>query len=178
MISLLNTLSVLFVALSFSVTSTADHAQHKFYLSVSKLNYNQSEEVFQLVSRVFIDDLELALKTRYGVALGLDTEAEQKVLTQSTINRYLNSMLSLRLNDQEVALDFVGYTYEADQILLLVEFKRPDTSPIARVEFRNRLLTDVFDEQQNLVHFNVLNLKKSKVLSREQDTFEWDLSQR
>ncbi|MDA0608856.1 MAG: hypothetical protein O3C00_03050, partial [Bacteroidetes bacterium] len=112
----------------------------------------------------------------YGVDLGLDTEAEQKVLAQSTIDRYLNSMLSLRVNDQEVALDFIGYTYEADQVLLLVEFKRPDPSPIARVEFRNRLLTDVFDEQQNLVHLTVLNFKKSSVLSRELDTFTWELS--
>ena len=176
MTSLLHTLSVLFVALSFGVTGIVDHAEHKFYLSVSKLNYNQSEEAFQLVSRVFIDDLELALKTRYGVALGLDTEAEQKVLAQSFIDRYLNSMLSLRVNDQEVALDFIGYTYEADQVLLLVEFKRPDPSPIARVEFRNRLLTDVFDEQQNLVHLTVLKFKKSSVLSRELDTFIWELS--
>jgi len=176
MTSLMHTLWVYVVALSFSVASTANHAQHKFYLSVSKLNYNQSEEAFQLVTRVFIDDLELALKTRYGVALGLDTEAEQKVLAQSTIDRYLNSMLSLRVNGLEVALDFVGYTYEADQVLLLVEFKRPDTSPVARVEFRNRLLTDVFDEQQNLVHLNVLTFKKSRVLSRELDTFTWELS--
>ena len=176
MTSLLHTLSVLFVALSLSVTSIADHAEHKFYLSVSKLNYNQSEEAFQLVSRVFIDDLELALKTRYGVDLGLDTEAEQKVLAQSTIDRYLNSMLSLRVNDQEVALDFIGYTYEADQVLLLVEFKRPDPSPLARVEFRNRLLTDEIDGQQNQVDLTVLKFKKSSVLSTELDTFTWELS--
>lgn len=177
MIPFVQALAFLFLTLTFSSkTYTVEAFEHKFYLSVSKVNYSEEDKALQMVSRVFIDDLELALNKRYGVALALDTEAEQKALAQKTISRYLTRMLQLRVNNELVESQFIGYTYEADQILLLVEFKSITFSTSTNIEFQNRLLTDVFDEQQNLVHFTLPSFKKSVVLSRERDSFKWEFT--
>ncbi|MFM1807567.1 MAG: hypothetical protein RLZZ242_292 [Bacteroidota bacterium] len=165
-------LMISYNALTFAVS---DGKKHKFYLSVSKVNYNEKEQAFEMVSRVFIDDLELALSTRYGQSVGLDTEEEQVEVARTLITRYLNSMLELQVNDAAVPMEFIGYTYEADQIILLIAFKPSKLSGESRIDFRNRLLTDVFEEQQNLVHFSIQKQKKSEVLSREKDRFEWSM---
>jgi hypothetical protein len=182
MILFLQALAFLSLTLTFSGKTFPVEAieveaiEHKFYLSVSKVNYSVEDKALQMVSRVFIDDIELAINQRYGIVLALDTEAEQKSMTQQTISRYLSRMLQLRVNNELVESHLVGYTYEADQILLLVEFKDITFSTTTNMEFQNRLLTDVFEEQQNLVHFTLPNFKKSVVLSRERDSFKWDFS--
>lgn len=177
MIPFVQALAFLSLTLTFSgKTHTVEAIEHKFYLSVSKVNYSEEDKALQMVSRVFIDDLELAINQRYGIVLALDTEAEQKTLAQQTISRYLSRMLQLRVNNELIESRFIGYTYEADQILLLVEFKGITFSPPTNMEFQNRLLTDVFDEQQNLVHFTLPSFKKSVVLSRERDSFKWEFT--
>ena len=177
MIPFVQALGFLSLTLTFSVkTYPVETIEHKFYLSVSKVNYSEEDKALQMVSRVFIDDLELAINQRYGIALALDTEAEQKALAQQTISRYLSRMLQLRVNNELVESHFIGHTYEADQILLLVEFKGITFSTTTNMEFQNRLLTDVFDAQQNLVHFTLPSFKKSVVLSRERDSFKWEFS--
>jgi len=41
---------------------------HKFYLSVTQVNYSEKEHSLQMTSRIFIDDLNNLLLKRYGIA--------------------------------------------------------------------------------------------------------------
>lgn len=151
---------------------------HKFYLSVTKVNYNAEQQALQLVTRAFIDDIELAIQTRYGVALNLDTDQEQTLLANELLQRYIERMMRFSANETSYSPHFAGYTYEGDQIVLLTEFAGVNLSQDSDIAFENRLLTGLFDEQQNLTHFYVFGTKKSKVLSKEDPVFNWDLASR
>lgn len=151
---------------------------HKFYLSVTKVNYNAEQRALQLVTRAFIDDIELAIQTRYGVTLNLDTEQEQTSLANEFFQRYIKRMMGFNADETPYSPSFAGYTYEGDQIVLLIEFADVNLGEDSDITLENRLLTGLFDEQQNLVHFYVFGAKKSKVLSKEDPVFNWDLARR
>jgi hypothetical protein len=87
-------------------------------------------------------------------------------------------MLGFSANETSYSPHFAGYTYEGDQIVLLTEFAGVNLSQDSDIAFENRLLTGLFDEQQNLTHFYVFGTKKSKVLSKEDPVFNWDLASR
>jgi hypothetical protein len=149
---------------------------HKFYLSVTKVNYNAEQKALQLVTRAFIDDIELAIQTRYGVALNLDTEQERTLLVNGYFQHYIKRMMGFNADEISYSPNFAGYTYDGDQIVLLTEFAGVHLDKDSDVTFENRLLTGLFDEQQNLTHFYVFGEKKSKVLSKEDPVFKWDLA--
>ena len=77
------------------------------------------------------------------------------------------------MGEQPLAMNFVGYTYKNDQIVVLCEFKVPIELKNYQVKVINRLLTDAISEQQNLVHFRVGNKKQSEVFTKERDEFEF-----
>lgn len=151
---------------------------HKFYLSVTKVNYNADQQALQLVTRAFIDDIELAIKTRYGVALRLDTDEEQTSLANEFFQRYIERMMRFSADGSSYSPNFAGYTFEGDQIVLLIEFAGVTLDEDSVIAFENRLLTGLFDEQQNLMHFYFFGAKKSKVLSKEDPAFNWVLGSR
>ena len=49
---------------------------HKFYVSVTNINYAQNDGSFQITMRIFIDDLDDVLKERYSLNAQLNTENE------------------------------------------------------------------------------------------------------
>ena len=49
---------------------------HKFYVSVTNIQYSEEDNSLQITSRIFIDDLENVLEERYGVIMNLATEKE------------------------------------------------------------------------------------------------------
>ena len=57
------------VLLSFGVL-------HKFYVSVTQIDYNQSKGRIEISSRIFIDDLEKVLDKKYHQKLNLATRQE------------------------------------------------------------------------------------------------------
>ena len=48
--------------------------EHKFYLSVSEVNFNKEKATFEIIGRYFIDDVQEVLQMRYENNLSLDPE--------------------------------------------------------------------------------------------------------
>ena len=160
------------IIIFITLISGFNSSYHKFYLSVTQLQYEVEQSRITAISRLFIDDLETTLNARYEVdfALGTEDESEQ---TAYYISKYLDSKLQLSMGEQPLAMNFVGYTYQNDQIVVLCEFKVPIELKNYPVQVINRLLTDAISEQQNLVHFRVGNKKQSEVFTKERDEIEF-----
>ena len=139
---------------------------HKFYVSVTNVEYSQESQSLQIISRLFIDDMEQLLETRYGLDAGLGTE-EESPLADNQLERYFQSKFSVSVNGEEQAIEFLGKRYENDLVVFFLEVTDIPEASLQSVEIRNELLTDLFEEQKNLVHLKVLGEKKSWVLIRE-----------
>lgn len=144
-------------------------AVHKFYVSVTQVEYYNPDQAIQITSRVFVDDLEKALLERYDARLSLGTTGEGKD-ADAYINRYLKAKFAVRINGEPVEYTFLGKKVENDLLVLFVEVSNISLSDLTSVEIQNEILMDVYEEQKNIVHFRFGDLKKSYVLLREKST--------
>jgi hypothetical protein len=139
---------------------------HKFYVSVTNVEYAAEEESLQIISRIFIDDLENALQTRYDFRADLGTPEEANQ-ADAYIERYFNAKFSVWINGDKKDYTFLGKRYDNDLIVCYLEVTGLPGSELKSVGIQNEILTDIFEEQKNLVHLKVLGKKKSYVLIRE-----------
>lgn len=136
---------------------------HKFYLSVTNITYSEKDDALQITSRVFIDDLEDLLKERYDINGNLATDIESE-LVDEYLEKYLRAKFVIEINDEIKPFDFVGRKYDADVIIFYLEVPKVDFPSITSIQVQNKVLTDLYDEQQNIVHFKINGKKKSFVL--------------
>lgn len=141
-------------------------AVHKFYVSVTNIKYSEKDKTLQITSRVFIDDFDLLLKERYGVLTNLATKTEAKD-AEEYIQKYINTKFRISINEKDVPVTYIGREYDNDIIVLYLEVEDVVFKKLKSIEVENGMLTDLFDEQKNLVHFKFNEVKKSFVLIKE-----------
>ena len=139
---------------------------HKFYVSVTNIKYSEKDKALQITTRIFIDDFENVLKERYELDTYLATDKESDVADEY-IEKYLRAKFAIRINDTDKSFDFLGKEYENDVIICYLEVPEVDLGNKVSIEIQNEILTDLFDEQQNIVHFKIKGKKKSFVLMKE-----------
>ncbi|WP_339649637.1 DUF6702 family protein [uncultured Salegentibacter sp.] len=152
---------------SFFLLSGFKSGAHEFYLSVTEIEYNNEKQSLQIITRVFIDDFEDVLNERYGADLQLSEEAEEGAVAEN-ISKYLKQKLRLQVNGEELQLNYLGKEYDADQLILYIEVE--NLAPFNKIEVTNEILTDLFDDQKNVVHVKVNDKTKSLLLMRQQET--------
>ena len=106
------------------------------------------------------------LLERYDFKAELAT-ANEAANADDYIEKYLRTKLELRINGKTAAFEYIGKKYEDDLIICYIEVPKVVLSDHTSIEIQNELLTDLFDEQQNVVHFNINGRKKSFVLIKE-----------
>ncbi len=146
------------------ITSTLllmSFAIHKYYLSVTDITYNEEEASLQIITRLFYDDLEDALKERYDETIIVDATIDQKKL-DSYINKYLTRKMKIIVNEEEKMLTYLGKEYEDDYVVCYIEIT--EIPSIHSIQIENKILIDAFSEQKNMVHTSILGKKKSFLL--------------
>ncbi|MUH37690.1 hypothetical protein D9O36_17710 [Zobellia amurskyensis] len=138
-------------------------AAHKFYVSVTNVNYSEKDKALQITSRIFIDDLDKLLLERYNIKAQLATD-EEPPLADEYLEKYLRSKFVVEVNGSNASYDYIGKKYDADVVIFYIEIPNVDLATLKSVQIENEVLTDLFDEQQNVVHLKLGNDKKSFVL--------------
>lgn len=139
---------------------------HKFYVSVTNIVYSEEDKAFQVTSRVFIDDFDKLLKERYGVEAKLATPNESKI-AEEYVEKYFRTKFVVEIDGEAVPYTFLGKKYDNDVVICYLEIPNVNLSEVKQMSVQNEVLTDLFDEQQNVVHVKWKNNKKSFVLIRE-----------
>ena len=152
---------ILLVIPLFAFTS-----MHKFYVSVTNINYSEKDQALQITSRIFIDDMEQVLEERYGIKTGLATEQESKDAT-AYIEKYFKAKFALEINGEYANYTYLGKKYDDDMLVCYIEVPKVSLEQLKSIQIQNEILHDLFEEQQNLVHFKFKERKKSFVLIRE-----------
>src|SRR4051812_6126397 len=96
--------------------------KHPFYLSVTDLKYNARERALQGSVKLFINDLETALKKIHHQTIDLvnpkDTLKIQKLLFE-----YLNQRLKVTVNKEPKNYNLIGFEREQEAIWVYIEIK-------------------------------------------------------
>ena len=149
---------------AFILPLVAFTSVHKYYISVTQINYVQEKESVQIISRIFIDDLENALQTNYDEFLVLSDKDEAPIIS-SYLNRYLQEHLKLKINDEDVKLNFIGKEYEGDIVRCYLEVE--GVTHIDTFSVTNSILFDLFDDQKNIIKTKINSKNKSVILSSD-----------
>lgn len=134
---------------------------HKFYVSITKVEHSVENESVQIISTLFIDDIEDVLQQRYDTSLLLGPEGET-ARERELIEKYVLLKLKIEINGTPAKLDYLGHEYESDVVKIYIEIQ--DVSEVKSISVENKLLMEVFEEQQNIIHFKKNKKRKSMML--------------
>ena len=155
---------ILFLLLLFSLSSFK--TDHKFYVSVTEIEYNQKAESLQIISRVFIDDLEKLLQKRYDASIILSEKNDNEKVTDH-LKKYIGQKMKIQVDGKPYKLNYIGKEYENDLALIYIEI--PNVPEFKNIRIKNAILTDMFSEQKNLVHVEYKGETKSLILTSGKD---------
>lgn len=141
-------------------------AMHKFYVSVTEIEYVKEKKSVQIISRIFIDDLENALRARYKDGLTF-AEHDEAPEVEIFLEKYLNDKLQITINGKQVMVKFLGKEYDNDIVFCYLEVT--GVNQIDSFEVSNTVLFDRFDDQQNIIKLKIYDKNKSFILIEQND---------
>ncbi|MFK7001833.1 DUF6702 family protein [Flavobacterium oreochromis] len=135
---------------------------HKFYVSIYQINYEPEKKRLQITTRIFIDDFNQVLFSKYHIktALGEKEETERDV---ELMKKYLHETFKIKINGKFKSLYFVQKEIEGN--VLVGYYKIENVSKLKLLEIYNNALLELNDEQQNLIHINNKGMKNSFLFS-------------
>jgi hypothetical protein len=137
--------------------------KHEYYVGLTEITYNSEKERLEVISRLFHDDLERVLQTRYNNNIELKPSVQSENV-ENFIKLYFEKKLKLFSDQQACEMEYVGYKFEDDRINIFLKIE--GVKNFNSLKIINLLLTDVIEEQKNIVHCFKLNQKKSVLLTR------------
>ncbi|SRX54107.1 DUF6702 family protein [Aequorivita sp. CIP111184] len=162
---------ILLLLLIFPLISAAP--VHKFYVSITKIEYVKEKSSLQIITKIFIDDIEDALQQRYNASISLDTKKETKEADEDLKN-YILQKINIKVNGKSVVLDYIGKEYDTDMVVAYIEVK--DVKELKTIEIENKVLMDMFPEQQNIIHLKTLKSRRSLILDRDEPKGKLDFN--
>ena len=136
-------------------------AIHKYYISVTQIDYLQNKQSVQITTRIFIDDLEKLLRERYDETITLTGKNEPST-ADLYIERYLTEKIKIKINNKEANLSFIGKEYDVDLVKCYLEIE--GVKKIESLEISNEVLFDLFSDQQNIIKTKINSQQKSVIL--------------
>lgn len=143
-------------------------ALHPYYVSVTEMEYNAGKKEIEISGKVFIDDLEYALKQEFKTNVSILNEADKK-RNNELLNSFFQKHLKLAVDGKPVAFEFVGFQREEEAIWSFMVVK--NVKPFKTVTVFNDLLYSFREDEVNIVHFKNKNERKSYRLTFPDNKF-------
>jgi hypothetical protein len=137
-------------------------AFHPFHLSVTEMKYNATERTLEISTKLFINDLEDAIKRKFGKKADLFLHADGAE-SKNLLNQYIQQNLQILLDNKNISFTLLGSEREDNALWIYLE--TPAVAAPRNVSIINNLLFDLFDDQANIIHFSLNGQRKSKKLN-------------
>ena len=92
-------------------------AIHKFYVSVTQIDYVPNKKRIEITHRIFIDDLEKALESKYNKKVYL-TSSKELPEAETLIKNYLKENIKISINKKPQNIEFLAREVEGDVLIL------------------------------------------------------------
>jgi len=123
---------------------------HPFHVSVMDMEYDLESKNIQVSHRIFLDDLEDALKDFHGLEYIDTVEPKDAEELDRLISEYLKKKVFFVIDGEDKTFEYYGSELEGDARWCYYEVK--DVTGMSKMELTNVALMDVFDDQQNILH--------------------------
>ncbi len=140
---------------------------HEFYISLCKIRYFAGQKTVEVVVRAFADDLENAVQKRSGLRLHLFSPREH-TQSDSLVNDYLNAHFTLALNGTPIPLHYEGKRQDFD--VAECRWRAENSALLQKITVQTDLLTDIYEDQTNVVQVEAGGEKKRFNLNKQVTT--------
>lgn len=140
---------------------------HKYFLSLTQINYKTESKSIQIIINVFMDDIENAINKDFNINLQLTTKNELAD-NNTYFEKYLKQKLFFKVNDIQKDFNYIGKEYDGDLIFFYLEIE--NINSLETIYVTNDILTTHFPRQQNLVKLKVDKTQKSKFLTKHENS--------
>ncbi len=138
---------------------------HPFHVSVCDIEFNQKSSSLEISQRIFLDDLEEALRKTSGWT-NLDVmNPTDKKRFDALLKDYLLKNLEVLANGKKLTLTYLGHEIEADAMWCYIEVTQLNN--LNSIEVTNGVLLETFDDQINIVHIKREGKIRSLKLHRD-----------
>lgn len=153
----------LFFILFFSFFGLSSASEiHPYHVGSMEFNYNSKSETFEISGKFFLDDLENALKEKYGKAVHFNSE-QYKAQINAYLIQYCEEYLKLKVNNKFLKIKYLGYEEDSESVNIYLESEK--VAQPKKVETAVSFLYNLFDDQMNIVHIIVNGNRKSQRLN-------------
>lgn len=155
---MLKTIFCLWFSLSFTPGEL-----HPLHVSVTEINFDEKDKSLEIMMRIFVDDLETTMRKRHDIP-DLDILNPKGRTLDEMMREYLNHSFTISLDGKRQTLNYLGNERDGEAFIFYVEV--PKVRKWNRIAVANSVLTEIFDDQSNLVHVtsggDVLSLRLNK----------------
>ncbi len=123
---------------------------HPIHVSVTEINYDEEDKALEIMMRVFVDDLETAMRKRHQIP-DLDITNPKGKTLDELVREYVTANVSIALDGKRQVLNYLGNERDGEAFVFYIEVAK--VKKWKDVSITNQVLTEIFDDQSNLVHF-------------------------
>jgi len=138
---------------------------HPIHVSVSEINYSEKDKALQITSRIFIDDLELAVRTQRKEPELDITAPKNGLTTEQLVKDYVNAHFKVKLDGKPAKFNFLAV--ETEDIAFVCYIEIENVKKVKTLEVYNDVITETHEDQSNLVHVTYKGPLKSARLMRD-----------
>ena len=140
---------------------------HPLHVSVTEINFDEKERTLEIMMRIFIDDLETTMRKRHGIH-DLDILNPKGKTIDDLMKEYLAAAFQISLDGKQQSLNYLGNEKDGDVFIFYVEVSK--VRKWKTISVTNSVLTEVFDDQSNLVHVTSGDIVRSLRLNESNPT--------
>ena len=139
-------------------------AAHPLKMAYTSVKYNAQKQVFEITHRVFQDDFEATLRSKYGYTGGDVFTHQHTPLTQRMVNAFFEKNFSISFDGRSPRLTYIK-TEQKHQMGIIVYYEtgKITAEKIRSISIYNYIMMESFKEQVNMFHLNINEAVKRTV---------------
>ena len=126
---------------------------HPIHISVTDINFDQERDALEIMTKVFLDDIEKEIRSINKEQYLDITKPGQGRTTDDLLKPYLKERFKIKVNGKEVEYSYLGHELETEALYLYFEVVK--IKKLKSITVENTILLKYFDDQVNMVHVKV-----------------------
>ncbi len=135
---------------------------HPYHVGSVEFNYNSKSKTFEITGKFFLDDLENALKAKYGTLVHFNDDNYNSQINEF-LQQYCNEYIKLKADNKFIKINYIGFEEDSEAVNIFLESEQINSPK--KVETAVSLLYNFFDDQMNIIHIIVNGKRESERLN-------------
>lgn len=140
---------------------------HDIHVSVCDMTYKEDKGIIEVSIKVFYDDLLNAVGLKPGEEL-----PDNYTSSDELIEAFINENIQIKINGEEKTLNYEeSHSYPP---AVWSTFSIAHTGEVNQINMKNTILTDLYDDQVNMVNIRINGKKKAFSLDGKQKLLDFN----